>query len=352
MDNLSFYKKLSKIRFLKKSYAFKFLFVAFIGIHLPLILLLFFILYGNLTMSANTIFVVSLVITIIASGITLFLLKGLIKPIEWASSTLEEYRKERTFSSLPTKYYDQAGLLMRNINETIQDNENFIQEKQDLIYLLSHDLKNFAGNPQSLAMLILEEKPSETIKELAELIYQSGSQQFQYIENVIRLLKEQDAVLKDPFDKKTIHFYSVVAAVESQVARLLKIKRIKLNTFIEVDKFNLKIDKELLVRVLVNLIDNAIKFSFPDSVITLRIYFEKEKLYVVVLDHGIGFEQSKSEELFKKFTMMSQLGTSNEASTGIGLYLCRKIIEKNQGRLEAESGGRNKGAIFTIFFYG
>ncbi|MEZ7504350.1 sensor histidine kinase [Flavobacterium sp. Arc2] len=337
---------------MKKSYASKFLFVAFVGIHLPLIMMLFFILYGNFTVSANTIFIFSLVVTIVASGITLFLLKRLIKPIGLASTALEEYRKDRTFSFLPAKYYDQAGLLMRNINETIQDNENFIQEKQDLIYLLSHDLKNFAGNPQSLAMLILEENPSESIKELAELIYQSGNQQFQYIENIIKLLKEQDEVLKGPVENKTIRFYSVVAYVESQVARLLKIKRIKLNTFIEVDKLKLKIDQELLIRVLVNLIDNAIKFSFPDSVITLRIYFEKEKLYVAVMDHGIGFEQSKSEELFKKFTMMSQLGTSNEASTGIGLYLCRKIIEKNLGRLEASSRGKNKGAIFTISFDG
>lgn len=52
---MQLYKKLSNIGFLKKSYAFKFLFVAFIGIHIPLIGLLFFVLYGSKTISADTI---------------------------------------------------------------------------------------------------------------------------------------------------------------------------------------------------------------------------------------------------------------------------------------------------------
>jgi hypothetical protein len=62
----------------------------------------------------------------------------------------------------------------------------FIVEKQDLIYLLSHDLKTFAGQPL-LASLILEANPSNEIKELAELIYQSSNQQFLDIENFFKI---------------------------------------------------------------------------------------------------------------------------------------------------------------------
>ena len=47
---------------------------------------------------------------------------------------------------------------------------------------------------------------------------------------------------------------------------------------------------------------------------------------------------------------MSRLGTANESSTGIGLYLCKKIVEKNKGKLTALSEGRNKGAEFKIEF--
>ena len=61
--------------------------------------------------------------------------------------------------------------------------------------MLSHDLKNFAGNPKSFAELIINENPSEPVKDLAELICQSTDLQFRYIDNFIKLLKEQEDVL-------------------------------------------------------------------------------------------------------------------------------------------------------------
>lgn len=345
-----FYKKLSQISFLTRSYAFKFLFVAFVGIHIPLIGLLYYVLYGNFSISPNAILIFALVMTLLASGITLAILKQLIKPIEIASRALRDYKKERKVPKLPLVYKDEAGFLMRNIQETIKEHEKFIAEKQDLIYLLSHDLKNFAGQPQSLARLILEANPAEEIKELAELIYQSSNQQFMYIENFLKLLKEQDAILKTRADVTTISFESVIAKVETQVRQLLEIKKIKLAVSITVEKASLAIEEELLIRVLVNLIDNAIKFSYPKSEVSLKVYQENKQLMISVTDKGIGFNHNQTEELFKKFTKMSKLGTANEGSTGIGLYLCRNIIEKSQGQLVAVSEGQNKGATFTIIF--
>ena len=216
--------------------------------------------------------------------------------------------------------------------------------------MLSHDLKNFAGQPQLLASLILEANPSNEIKELAELIYQSSNQQFLYIDNLLKLLKEQDEVLKTSPDLKLIHFDSIIETVEKQVKELLEIKKIKLIVSIQVKEEQLFIEEELLIRVLVNLINNAIKFSYPDSEIYLKIQEKNTKLVISVFDNGIGFNQSNVQDLFRKFTKMSKLGTSNEASSGIGLYLCRNIIEKNHGQLTAVSEGQNKGATFTIVF--
>lgn len=348
--NIDLYRRLSKVGFLKKSYVFKFLFVAFIGIHIPLIGLLFFILFGNITFSTTTILVFTLVMTLMATAFTLLVLRKLVVPIELASKTLHNYKTDRTLSQLPTNFNDEAGLLMQDIHELILDSENFINEKKDLIYLLSHDLKNFAGNPQALAKLILEADPPEEIREFAEMIHHSTSQQFKYLEKFLMLLKEQDEAIKSNLLPKRIEFQSVFLAVEDQVRQLMTIKNILLLTSIEVKEADLRIDKELLIRVMVNLIDNAIKFSFPDSEIQLRIYSKNKELYITVSDNGMGFDPIYSEQLFDKFTKMSKLGTLKEASTGIGLYLCKKIVEKNQGKLTAFSEGDNKGATFSIVF--
>jgi len=347
---MKLYHNLSQIGFLKKSYAFKFLFVAFVGIHIPLIGILFFVLYYNHSVSATSILVFSLIMTLLATLVTLLVLNQLIRPISIASKSLDDYRNNRKLSILPTEYTDEAGLLLANIQESIYEAESFINEKQDLIYMLSHDLKNFAGNPQGLANLIISENPSDSVRQLAELIRESTNLQFRYIENFIKLLQEQDRVVKWAQESKTIVLSSILPFINEQVEQRLLDKNIKLSINLEITEAKLRLDEGLLVQVLVNLISNAIKFSYFDSEVKVRIYSENSKLIITVVDKGIGFDKNQIDELFKKFTKMSRLGTANESSTGIGLYLCKKIIEKNKGTLNATSEGRNKGAEFRIEF--
>ncbi len=347
---MKLYHNLSQIGFLKKSYAFKFLFVAFIGIHIPLIGILFFVLYYNHSVSPTSILIFSLIMTLLATLITLVVLNQLIKPISLASKSLDDYRNNRKLSILPTEYTDEAGLLLCNIQESIYESESFINEKQDLIYMLSHDLKNFAGNPQGLANLIISENPSESIRQLAELICESTNLQFRYIENFIKLLQEQDRVVKGNLEMRMISFPNILPFINEQVEQRLIDKNIKLTLNLELIEAKLRIDEGLLVQVIVNLISNAVKFSYFDSEIKVRVYNENSKFIITVTDRGIGFDKNQIDELFKKFTKMSRLGTANESSTGIGLYLCKKIIEKNKGRLSATSEGKNKGAEFRIEF--
>lgn len=347
---MELYKKLSKIGFLRNSYAFKFLFVAFIGIHIPLIGLLFFALYGGSTVSANSILIFTLIMTLVATGTTLAVLKRLIKPIEVASNALHAYRKKRIVPALPKYFTDEAGLLMKNIQDSIAENENFVIEKKELIYLLSHDLRNYIGNSQSATLLILEEQPSEEITNLAQILLQSTAQQYNYIDTFIKLLKEQDEIIEKKSKIDIVEFTPVFDAIAEQLNQLLVRKNIKLDLSIEVKEALLKIDKILLIRVLVNLIDNAIKFSFPNSEIKVRVYAHRDKLVFEIKDNGMGFDQNQKKELFRKFTKLSKLGTSNEPSTGIGLYLCKKIIERHNGKILAISNGVNQGATFSIAF--
>lgn len=347
---MKLYRKLSQISFLKKSYAFKFLFVAFIGIHIPLIGILFFVLFFEHKVSPTSVLIFSLIMTLLATAATLWVLNKLIKPIATASKALDDYRGSRKMPALPTEYTDEAGLLLCNIQESINEAETFINEKQDLVYMLSHDLKNFAGNPQGLAKLIISENPSESVKNLAELICESTELQFRYIENFIKLLKEQDEIVKVSQESKTVLFSNIVPFINEQVEQRLLDKNVRLDLVLDCEKANLKIDEGLLIQVLVNLISNAVKFSYFDSEIKVRIFSENAKLIVTVKDNGMGFDKNQIEELFKKFTKMSRLGTANEGSTGIGLYLCKKIIERNKGRLTASSEGKNKGAEFRIEF--
>ncbi len=347
---MKLYRTLSNVNFLKKSYALKFLFVTFIGIHIPLIGILFFVLYGHHSISSNTILIFALLMTLLATAITLFVLKKLILPIEMASKALDAYRNNRTVSNLPLGFTDEAGLLLSNIQESIHENENYIKDKEDLVHLLSHDLRSFAANPQGLAQLILEENPTETVKEYAELIYQSTVQQFDFINAFIKLIKDEDEILKKVPKTSIVQLSTIFNFIQEQVSQLLLAKNIKLTFLTDEKEVLIKMDIDLMIRVLVNLIQNSIKFSHPNSEIIFHFKKEKEKIIFEVSDLGIGFDPKHKDELFKKFTNRGRLGTANEPSTGIGLYLCRKTVERFKGNLVASSDGANKGATFSVVF--
>ncbi len=143
--NNSIYKRLNGITFLSKSYTFKFLFIAFLGIHIPLIGLIFFIIFKPTSISGGSIFILTLLLTLGASALTLLVLNSLLAPLKASKSALVAYLKERKLPDLPTNFQDEAGILMQKVQETIIKLNGLLEEKKDLIGLLSHDLRTPFG---------------------------------------------------------------------------------------------------------------------------------------------------------------------------------------------------------------
>ena len=345
---MNLYSNLSKINFLSKSYVAKFLFVAFLGIHIPLIGLIVFVLYFVDSCSPITILLLTLVLTLIATAITLLVLKNLMKPIEEMSKALNSYRNAKVIPDLPQEFTDEAGRLMINIQSTINENEVLLQNKQDLIFLLSHDLKNYIDNASSLARVITEEEVSEITKNYAELIVESTRKQTAFVEKFISFLQEEEKIMKQEIQIINFDVAEMASSLQEHFSQKLNDKKLDFIIDKNIENVYLKIDMELLFRVLTNLIGNAIKFSFPENKITLNFQKQQQHLIITVQDYGIGFENSKSELLFEKFTKMSRRGTLDEKSTGIGLYLSKQIIKKFEGNFIAQSEGVNRGSTFTV----
>jgi signal transduction histidine kinase len=114
-------------------------------------------------------------------------------------------------------------------------------------------------------------------------------------------LKDQDESITNLPESRLFVFQSIAREVKDQLQQLLLIKKIKLDIEVTVDKAVLHIEEELLVRVILNLLDNAIKFSYVGSTIYLKFY-DDDKILISVRDNGLGFEPTQNEELFKKFT--------------------------------------------------
>ena len=93
---------------------------------------------------------------------------------------------------------------------------------------------------------------------------------------------------------------------------------------------------------------NAIKFSSDGMNIYIVATQDNDKVILTIRDEGLGFLHADMEQIFDRFTSAGKKGTHGENSIGLGLYLSKKMIEKHDGRLYAQSDGPNKGATFTI----
>ncbi|MGZ2368169.1 tetratricopeptide repeat-containing sensor histidine kinase [Ancylomarina sp. YFZ004] len=115
-----------------------------------------------------------------------------------------------------------------------------------------------------------------------------------------------------------------------------KLKNISIE-YSETEEPIVSIDRFSIKTVILNLINNAIKFTHEGGVIILSTEKRGSKTIVSVLDHGIGMTQEQIDHLFKIDQGYSTLGTNNEKGTGLGLILCQEFVQKNDGQIWVDS---------------
>lgn len=337
------YHILSNIKFLKK-YSFKFLFVAFLGIHIPLIgLIIYLIVVGGNSLSPMAVLISVLIFTLLATGMTLFILNKLLEPILLTKSSLSNYLEDSIVPELPENYTDEVGILMKEVQYTINSVNNLIEEKKDLIGLMSHDLKNPLSAVVNYAELIPMADSEEKKNKLTNSIKEAANAQKQIINAVLEMLESETKMIAN-LTLTDVSIDQTLEKISDLYSEVIKNKELIIEKDIKHD--NLKFNPDLFEQVFTNLFSNAIKFSNPKGRIIISSFMDKDFVQIELADEGIGFQPDNAEYLFDRFTTFKKKGTLGEDTTGLGLYLSKKIVENNKGTIKAVSEGQNKGAKF------
>ncbi|MFP4291899.1 MAG: sensor histidine kinase [Cyclobacteriaceae bacterium] len=344
---MKLYSFLSRYRLLN-GYSLKLLLTAFVGIHIPL-LGLGLLLYSEayVAFSIREVLLITFILSFLSAIICLIAIDQLLSPVRKAKQALGEYLLNRKRPALPTHYRDEAGVLMRSVQHTIEHLDELLREKQDLIALLSHDLRSPVNTSSSLAELIKMKTTDPEIINYCDHILAQNTKQMSLLTTVLNLLRE-DARSQDELAREQVELKYLVEEALQQLRMDMTQKKISAEVDIP-DALRVSVQRDVFVQVLINIIHNAIKFSPREKQISISADQYKTKVYINVRDEGIGFvNPTEIRNIFERFTSFRRKGTEGEPTTGIGMYLSRKIIRQHQGEIEVSSEGLNKGTTFRI----
>ena len=108
-----------------------------------------------------------------------------------------------------------------------------------------------------------------------------------------------------------------------------------------------KINPALLEQAVVNLLDNAIKYSDAESAVTVAATTQDHEVMIAVVDHGSGIEKRHLDRLFERFYRVDRARSRKLGGTGLGLAIVKHIIQAHGGRVSVESRP-GKGSTFTL----
>ena len=117
---------------------------------------------------------------------------------------------------------------------------------------------------------------------------------------------------------------------------------------IDSNNLNILAREDLIRQVFSNLINNAVKFTPNGGTISITASKNDKNTEITVTDNGIGFPPNKSKAIFERFTKEKRKGTQGENTTGLGLYLCNKIVSRHSGKIVASSKGEGLGSTFIV----
>jgi len=240
----------------------------------------------------------------------------------------------------------EAEEALKKANMQLQELNN---QKDKLFSVIAHDLRNPIAGLVSMFEVMFDQ--FETMKN-EELLYYLGLLRIS-VGRTQELLEDLLLWSKSQFNRldlnlEAVNFEELVDRTFEQLESQALDKRIILEKKISGSP-DIESDPHLLSTILRNLIANAIKFSDNESAVTVDIKQDEREFLVAVIDRGVGIKDADQEKILNKTKNFTTWGTAGEKGSGLGLDLCRDLVDKLKGKIWFESEyGKGSTFFFSI----
>jgi two-component system sensor histidine kinase/response regulator len=252
-----------------------------------------------------------------------------------------------------TKPFNQAELISRvrthlALKQARDRLRQLAEDKDELLGILAHDLKNHLGGMQMSAQLMHDRASSlgeDRLKRMSVNILDASNQMFSFVKEFLANAAADRGLT---FNLEAISLSEAATAAIQRYAEAAQRKSIKFHEEYPLSSPLVLADQGALDQVIDNLVSNAVKFSPPDKSIWLSIGTAAGGvLEWRVRDEGPGCDSKDLANMFARYRRLSARPTAGEPSTGLGLSIAKRHVDAMNGTLHCESEA-GKGATFVL----
>jgi signal transduction histidine kinase len=218
------------------------------------------------------------------------------------------------------------------------------RQREELMQHVVHDLKNPLGAIEMNARYLLDSLPSEDLRDATRDIVDGSTSLRRMVMNLLDICRSEDGELVPAFTN--VDLGTLVKSVIGEHARESRERDVELKSSVRMDDRIVQADRDLVRRVLENLIVNAIRHSPRASSIDVTATSSNDDVELSVRDHGDGVPEAFREKVFDKYVRLDSDPTA-QANRGLGLTFCRIAVEAHGGRVWVEPNEPN-GAAFIV----
>ncbi|WP_018247521.1 two-component system histidine kinase PnpS [Orenia marismortui] len=218
----------------------------------------------------------------------------------------------------------------------ITDIRRLEEMRKDFVGNVSHELKTPLTSIKGYVETLLDSKPSDNIyNSFLNIIKEEADRLQRLIEDLLNLSK-----IESHSNYKSKEDVDIVKIIDDTILLLeskAKKKDINLVADLNLSAPNIQADQDQLSRLMINLIDNAIKYTPQGGKVKVSVDQKEEKLILEVEDNGIGIPEDDLPRIFERFYRVDKARSRKLGGTGLGLSIVKHIVEEHQGNISVES---------------
>lgn len=282
-------------------------------------------------------FVISMIVAGIVSFVLIYFFSRKISyPLKMISKTAKSLANGQFEKRVDIEAEDEIGELTKAFNSMAQSLEELEDMRKTFIANVSHELRTPMTTITGFIDGIIDGTiPKENHKKYLGLVLDEARRMSRLVNDLLILAKMESG--ENTFHPTEFDITEIIRKIIIRFENRITDKNLHVNALFEEENIYVLADKDSIQQVILNLLDNAIKFSEPNTDIDITVKSEAEKVYISIKDYGITISEEEVRHIWNRFYKTDKSRSKDKTGTGLGLSIVKNIINQHEEEIWVDS---------------